>query len=158
MAKFRKDETKEVPDIQTASLPDIIFMMIFFFMITTTLKTSDLMISNTKPKATEVTQLEKKTLVTFIYIGVPLKEYQQKYGTEPRLQLNDAFAEVENIQNYIVQQREQMQESDRPLMTVSLKADHHCQMGIITDVKQALRRAQALRISYSAQQVDKITY
>ena len=158
MAKFRKDDKKEVPEIATASLPDIIFMLIFFFMVTTTLKTSDLMIENRKPVATELTKLEKKSLVTYIFVGVPLRQYQGKYGTEPRLQLNDAFAEVDDIQSYIVQQREQMKEDQRPLMTISLKGDANCPMGIITDVKQACRRAQALRISYSAAQVERMTY
>jgi len=158
MAKFRKDDIKEVPSIQTASLPDIIFMMIFFFMLTTTMRTSELMIQNRPPEATELTKLEKKSLVTFIFIGIPLEPYQHKYGTEPRLQLNDAFAEVDDIQNFIVQQREQMKEDERPQMTISLKGDANCPMGIITDVKQALRRAQALRINYSAKQVDKIQH
>lgn len=158
MAKFKKSETKEVPSIQTASLPDIIFMMIFFFMLTTTMKTADLMITNQKPKASEVTKLEQKSLVTFIHVGVPLLQYQGKYGTEPRLQLNDVFATVEDVQDFIIQQRERMTEDKRPLMTVSIKADHNCPMGIITDVKQALRRAQALRINYSATLDDKKSF
>jgi biopolymer transport protein ExbD len=81
---------------------------------------------------------------------------QSKFGTEPRLQLNDQFASVDDIQSYIVQERESMSENDRPLMTVSIKADYDCPMGIITDVKQALRKAQALKISYSARKGDYI--
>jgi len=158
MAKFKKNETKEVPSIQTASLPDIIFMMIFFFMLTTTMKTSDLMVLNNKPKATEITKLEQKSLVTFIHIGVPKPEFQGKYGTEPRVQLNDVLTTVDDIQNFIIQQRERMSEDKRPLMTVSIKADYNCPMGTITDVKQALRRAQALRINYSANKVEKMDF
>ena len=158
MAKFRKNESKGVPEIATSSLPDIIFMLIFFFMVTTTLKTSEMMIESRKPVATELTKLEKKSLVTYIYVGIPKSQYQGKYGTEPRLQLNDAFAEVEDIQNYIVQQREQMKEDQRPLMTISLKGDANCPMGIITDVKQACRKAQALRLNYSAAQVERMNY
>ena len=102
------------------------------------------------PEATELSKLEKKSLVTYIYVGVPQRQYQGRYGTEPRIQLNDQFANVDDIQSYIVQERESMRESDRPLMTVSLKADYDCPMGIITDIKQALRRAYALRINYQA--------
>jgi biopolymer transport protein ExbD len=158
MAKFRKEESREVPAVSTASLPDIVFMLIFFFMVTTTIREVDLMIENTKPEATEVTKLEKKSLVTYIYVGAPKRPYQSKFGTEPRIQLNDAFATVDDIQSYIVQERELMQEDKRQQMTVSIKADKQCQMGIITDVKQALRRAQALRIIYPATEVQRMSY
>ena len=158
MAKFRKDEHKEVPSISTASLPDIVFMLIFFFMVTTTIKEVTLLIENKKPEATEVTKVEQKSLVTYIYVGVPMKQYQGKFGTEPRIQLNDAFATVDDIQSYIVQARELLSEDKRQQMTVSIKADRNCQMGIITDVKQALRKAQALRIIYPATEVQRMSY
>jgi biopolymer transport protein ExbD len=158
MAKFRKEEHREVPAVSTASLPDIVFMLIFFFMVTTTIREVDLLIENRKPEATEVTKLEKKSLVTYIYVGAPKRQYQSKFGTEPRIQLNDAFASIDDIQSYIVQERELMQEDKRQQMTVSIKADAKCQMGIITDVKQALRRAQALRIIYPAQEVERMSY
>ncbi|MDR2928745.1 MAG: biopolymer transporter ExbD [Cytophagaceae bacterium] len=158
MSRFRKNQDNEVPQVSTASLPDIIFMLIFFFMVTTSMKEVSLMLSNTKPEATEVTKLERKSLVTYIYVGYPLAAYQNKYGSEARLQLNDAFATVDDIQSYIVQEREMMEEDTRPLMTVSIKADADCSMGIVTDVKQALRRAQALRISYTAREVERMSY
>ena len=96
--------------------------------------------------------MEKKSLVTYIYVGVPTKQYQKMYGTEPRIQLNDVFATVGDIQSYIAQEREAMKENDRPKMTTSIKADYDTPMGIITDIKQALRKAQALKINYSARQ------
>lgn len=105
------------------------------------------------PKATEIEKLEKKSLVTYIYVGQPMKPYQGMYGTEPRLQLNDVFATVDDIQSYIVQERESMKESERPKMTVSIKADYDCPMGVISDVKQALRKAQALKINYSSRRI-----
>jgi biopolymer transport protein ExbD len=158
MAKFRKNVSKEVPSVSTASLPDIVFMLIFFFMVTTTIKEVTLMVKNEKPEATEVSKLERKSLVTYIYVGVPMPAYQSKFGTEPRLQLNDAFATLEDIQSYVVQERELMREDQRQLMTVSIKGDANCQMGVIIDVKQELRKSQALRISYSAREVQKMSY
>ena len=156
MSKFKKKKKRGMPALSTSSLPDIVFMLLFFFMVSTSMRDEDLKVRVRNPEATEVTKLEKKTLVTYIFVGVPQQSFQARYGTEPRLQLNDQFATVNDIQSYIVQERESMKENDRPLMTVSIKADYDCPMGIITDVKQALREAQALKISYSARKGDYI--
>ncbi|MBO5345358.1 MAG: biopolymer transporter ExbD, partial [Paludibacteraceae bacterium] len=85
-----------------------------------------------------------------IYVGTPMKEYQKMYGKESRVQLDDAFAEVDEIEMFIENERNAMKESDQGLLTVSIKADKETKMGIITDIKQALRRAQALKINYAA--------
>ena len=106
------------------------------------------------PAATELQKLEKKSLVTFLYIGKPTQEYVAKMGSETRLQLNDKFAEVSEIQDYIAQEKSSMKEEDQPYMTVSIKADKDTKMGVITDVKQALREAYALKISYSARKAQ----
>jgi biopolymer transport protein ExbD len=158
MAKFRKKKSGGQAPINTASLPDIVFMLLFFFMVTTTMKEVSLKVKNKAPEATELTKIERKSLVTYIYVGVPLQQYQGRYGSNPRIQLNDAFSTVNDIQSYIVQERESIKENERGLMTVSIKADYECPMGEITDIKQALRKAQALRISYSARQVEKLKY
>ncbi|SMO74496.1 Biopolymer transport protein ExbD [Saccharicrinis carchari] len=152
MAKFRKKKSEGQAAINTASLPDIVFMLLFFFMVSTTMKEVTMKVSIQAPEATELAKLEKKSLVTYIYVGVPTKQYQGMYGTEPRIQLNDAFATVGDIQSYIAQEREAMKENDRPKMTTSIKADYDTPMGIITEIKQALRKAQALKINYSARQ------
>lgn len=153
MAKIRKGGKKEQPKLNTSSLPDIIFTLLFFFMIATSMKEVTLMVKIKAPEATEVTKLEQKSLVSYIYVGKPLN--QRKFGSEPRIQLNDTYATVDDIQNYILQERENMKEADRPKMTVSIKADYDVQMGVITDIKQALRKAQALKISYAARKVGK---
>lgn len=156
MAKFRKEGGKPVPAISTASLPDIVFMLLFFFMVSTTMKEVTMKVKISAPQATELAKLEKKSLVTYIYVGIPTRQYQGLYGTEPRVQLNDQFATVDDIQSYIAQERDAMKENDRPKMTTSIKADFDCPMGIITGIKQALRKAQALKINYSARQ--KVEY
>jgi biopolymer transport protein ExbD len=124
--------------------------MLFFFMIVTTMREVTLKVQFQTPAATELEKLEKKSLVTFIYIGKPTQELQAKMGAETRIQLNDRFADVSEVQDYIYQERELMNESDQPFMQVSIKADKDTKMGIITDVKQALRQSYALNISYSA--------
>ena len=120
-------------------------------MIVTTMREVTLKVEFKAPAATELEKLEKKSLVTFIYVGRPTQDLRKKMGSESRIQLNDKFADVAEIQDYITQERSSMKESDQPFMTVSLKIDKDTKMGIVTDIKQALRQAYALKINYSAQ-------
>ena len=143
-----KDKAKEF--ISTASLPDVIFMILFFFMISTTMRDQELLVRYKLPTATEVQKLEKKSLVSFIHIGQPTPIMQAKFGTAPRIQLNDSYRTEKDILDFIAAERDKLNESDRALMTVCLKADDQTKMGIITDVKQELRRANALKLSYAA--------
>ena len=139
--------------ISTSSLPDIVFMLLFFFMTATTMKEVALKVHIEFPRATELTKLEKKSLVKYIYIGPPTRELQKSFGTEPRIQLDDAFANnATDVEEYITRTRASMRENMQDQMVVALKIDQHTQMGIVTDVKQALRNAYALKISYAAQQ------
>ncbi len=154
MAKFGRKIKKDVGAINTASLPDIVFMLLFFFMVTTVMREVALKVVVKPPDATEVKKLENKSLVSYIYIGKPQQAFQNLYGTEPRIQLNDQFKEVKDIEDFIAQERDQLSEADQTKMTVSLKIDEATRMGIVTDVKQALRRASALKINYSARKVD----
>jgi len=149
MSKFRQNGKKKMQAISTASLPDIVFMLLFFFMVTTVMRETTLFVSITTPKATEIKKLEKKSLVSYIYIGPPIKRMQASYGTAARIQLNDAFASVDEIQEFIASEQEARDEKEVPYMTTSIKADESAKMGIITDVKQELRKANSLKINYS---------
>jgi biopolymer transport protein ExbD len=153
MSKFRKSSKKSVQAISTASLPDIVFMLLFFFMVTTVLREVTLKVQVKVPSATEIEKLENKSLVSYIYIGRPLKS---KGNALPRIQLNDAFAEPDDIREFIAAEREPIDENQRRDMTVSLKIDHQVEMGIVSDVKQALRRANALRINYTTFKGDPL--
>lgn len=150
MAKIRKAEKREMPALNTSSLPDIIFMLLFFFMTVTSMKEVTYKVQIANPQATELTKLEKKSLIRYVYVGTPTRELQKTFGAETRIQLDDAFAEVSEIENYIINQRSAMAESDQGKMIVSIKADKETRMGVISDIKQALRRAYALKISYAA--------
>ena len=152
MGKFNKSGKKGMPELNTSSLPDLIFTLLFFFMIITTMREVTLKVQFRAPQGTELEKLEKKSLVTFIYIGKPTAQFQKQMGSETRIQLNDKFEDVSAVQDYIYQERENMKEEDQPFMTVSLKVDKETKMGIVTDVKQALRQAYALNINYSATQ------
>jgi biopolymer transport protein ExbD len=156
MSKFGRKNKGDSPTISTASLPDIVFMLLFFFMVSTTMREVTVNVRQNLPGATEVRKLEKKSLVSFIYIGQPRLAFQRTLGTEPRIQLNDSFSTPDDIFQFIASERESRSESDVPFMTVSLKVDEETRMGIVTDVKQALRRANALKINYSTRKVETV--
>jgi len=105
-----------------------------------------------QPQATELTTLENRSLIRHIYIGRPTIAYQRQFGTETRIQIGDAFIDVPYIEETIVAERSAMREMDQAQMIVSIRADKDTRMGVITDVKQSLRRAWALRVNYAATQ------
>ncbi len=150
---MKKKGNKSLPPISTASLPDVIFMILFFFMVSTTMRDQELLVRYKLPDATEVQKLEKKSLVSYIHIGVPTLAMQAKFGTAPKIQLNDSYKTTKDILDFVAGERDQLNEADRSLMTICLKADCNTKMGIIADVKQELRRANALKISYASSKV-----
>ena len=150
MSKFRKDDNKDVPEVSTSSLPDIVFMLLFFFMVTTTMRETTLKVKITLPQATELTKLEKKSLVSYIYVGPPTTPYKAVYGSEPRIQLNDQFAKLSDISDFVESERQARDENERGSIVTSLKVDEFTKMGIVTDIKQELRKAAALHINYSS--------
>lgn len=149
MSLFRR-RRHEVPGLNTASLPDLIFTVLFFFMIVTHMQKVAVKVQYRTPQGTELTRLTKKSAVTYIYIGRPTPSLQRAAGQETRIQLNDKFASPQDVADYVVAERDRMSPEDQQQMTVSIRADRDTRMSVIADVKQALRQAKALRISYSA--------
>ena len=147
MAKFTKKKKKGMDEISTASLPDIVFMLLFFFMLVTVLKSEEPLVNVSTPKASELTNIEQKTLVKYINIGSPINK--ELYGDVPVLQLNDAIASVDDVQIWVSQKRGELAENEQSKMIVSMKVDGEVKMGIVTDVKQELRKANALKILYA---------
>ena len=152
MARFTGKKAKETPGLNMGSMSDIIFMLLFFFMVITTMRESTLYVKITAPKGTEVVKLEKKSLVSYINVGIPTPNYQAKYGTQPRIQLNDQIADISDIATFVELERAARSEADRPLITTAIKADkgHEVKMGMISDIKQELRKAGAFKIFYNA--------
>lgn len=149
MSKFGKGGKKTMPAGSTSSLSDIVFMLLFFFMVTTQMRETENKVSVKLPEASEVVKLERKDLSCYINIGSPVKHLQAQYGTDARIQLNDSFKTVTDIRDFVAAERDAMSEADRSLMTVSIRADQDVRMGIITEVKQELRRCSALKIMYA---------
>lgn len=147
---------KPSPAISTSALPDIVFMLLFFFMVTTVLRQTDLKVKVVVPQATEIQKLEKKSLVSYIYIGSPSDNYKAKFGTAPRVQLNDAFATPKQVPEFIEKERAARSEAEVPFLTTSIKADREAKMGIVTDVKQELRKVNALKLNYSSSKRSEV--
>lgn len=155
MAKFRRKKGKGAQKINTASLPDIVFMLLFFFMVTTTMRETEVKVTIRPTQASEVKKLEQKSLVSYIYIGRPVLQLRATYGTEPIIQMNDKLVNEEGIpaeavQDFVLEEREKLPEIDKNKMVMSLRIDRDIPMGKVDDVKQALRRAKSLIINYSA--------
>jgi len=155
MARFKKKKESGAQKINTSALPDIIFMLLFFFMVTTTMREVTLIVKVLPPEATEVQKLEKKSLVSYIYVGVPMKT---QFGSESRIQLNDAFANPSEIAEFIASEREARDEEDRKFLITSIKADKATRMGVITDIKQELRKVGAFKINYSSRKVANLSH
>ncbi len=148
MSKFKKKKSGDMPAVNTASLPDIVFMLLFFFMVATVMRQNTLMIENNLPFADQVEKLDKKDLVMYIYAGKPSANYK-KFGKEARIQLNDKFAEVKDVAAFIYAERETKREELIPFLTTALKVDSDANMGLIGDIKQELRKVNALKINYT---------
>ncbi len=153
--KFQQKKGKGAPGISTASLPDIVFMLLFFFMVVTKMRDSELKVTVVTPQASELTKLEKKTLVNFIFIGRPTKKFQNEFGTKPRIQLGDKFATEDDIPLFLEKHKLTVPEGQADKIITSLKIDSDVTMGIIGDVKTSLRKAGQLKINYSAKQRER---
>lgn len=147
MAKFKKSSgtSQEIP---TAALPDIIFMLLFFFMVTTVLRDKTIMVEQKLPKATQLSKLERKSLVSYVYIGKPKRT--AVYGVQPKIQVNDVFIEVKDVVRFVNQEKDKLSEVERDQITMSLKVDVEAKMGIVTDVQQEFKEANARKVLYSS--------
>ncbi len=156
MSKFKDSGlTQGAPGLNTASLPDIVFMLLFFFMVVTKLRDTELKVTVKTPEASQLTKLENKSLVNFIYIGRPTAKYEQVYGTKPRIQLGDKFADMNEIPLFLEKHRLSVPESQVGQVTSSLRIDGDVTMGIVGDIKTALRKANQLKINYSAKPIQE---
>ncbi len=150
MSKFKKKRGNSSPAISTASLPDIVFILLFFFMVITKMRETELKVKVTVPQATELEKLEQKSLVHYIYIGRPQQRFQSIYGTAPRIQLGDSFATIGDLALFVENHKQTVQPNLRPRVTSSLRVDGDITMGIVQDVKQQLRKIGQLKVNYAA--------
>jgi biopolymer transport protein ExbD len=154
MSKFRSNGKREMPELNTSSLPDLIFTVLFFFMMVTSMRDiTPLVDVKTPTGGSEIVKLEKKSLVSHIYIGPPAKQFRAVMGSADRIQLNEVITDQpEAVREFVIAERESMFEKDKPLMKMSLKVDKNSKMKMLQAVKLELRKAKALNIVYSAGQ------
>lgn len=146
MAKFKK-KTNVKQDIPTSSMPDVVFMLLFFFMVTTEMREQTINVLQRIPDATQLRKLQRKSLVSNLYIGAPRAEEQ--FGTEPKIQADDVFIEPDEIIRWVNQQKDKLAENERDAITIALKVDKEAKRGILADVEQELRKGNARKILYN---------
>lgn len=113
------------------------------------LRDAEIIVQVTTPEATELTSLERKSLVHYIYIGRPVERYQHIYGTSPRIQMGDAIRGLDDIALFVGEHRLRVPENQVPAITTSLRVDRDVTMGIVGDVKTELRKAEQYKVNYS---------
>ncbi len=146
MSKFKKKaNTKQ--EIPTSALPDIIFMLLFFFMVTTVLREVTINVKQRIPEATQLRKLERKSLVSYLYVGEPKKTDQ--WGSEPRIQANDVFIEPKDVVLWVASEKDKLNEVERDQITIALKVDKEAKRGLISDIELQLRKANARKLLYS---------
>ena len=156
MGKFKKksDTSQEIP---TSALPDIIFMLLFFFMVTTVLRETTINVKQAIPSATELRKLQRKSLVSYLYMGKPKQNFVGTFGTEPKIQANDVFINPKDLVLWVSQEKDKLSEVERDQITIALKVDKEVKMGLVSDVQLELREANARKLMYTTiQEMDAI--
>lgn len=132
--KFEKRRANTKQEIPTTSMPDIVFMLLMFFMCVTTMREVDVLVNFKLPEAKAIEKIESKRLVSYIWVG-----------KDKKMQINDSLVKLEEVQNIMYEKKQSL-----PEIIVSLRVDQGTDMGLVTDIQQALRKAYCLRINYSA--------
>lgn len=153
MAKFKKKANVK-QDIPTSSMPDVVFMLLFFFMVTTELREQSINVMQRVPEASQLRKLQRKSLVTNLYIGAPKKTEQ--FGKEAKIQADDVFIEPKDIILWVNQEKDALAENERDQLTVALKVDNEAKRGIIADVETELRKANARKVLYTTLQKKEV--
>ncbi len=147
MSKFTKKKSNELPPVNTAALPDIVFMLLFFFMVATVMRETNLLVEQNLPKADQVEKLKKDRSV-FIYAGKPSDQYKDKYGKEGRLQIGDKYTDISNIGMALSEARGKLIPELQNKVVVALKVDDDTNTGLVSDIKEELRELNMVRIIY----------
>lgn len=146
MSRFRKSKSRKVPALNTASLPDLIFTLLFFFMIVTHMRPVPVLTKFDIPSAEELQDLEKKSQLIYLMIGEQVDE-----NTQPPIQLNSDFTTIEELPQALEEAKNEVLPEEQKQIVVILKIDKNTEMGLVSDIRQALRDAGLLTVYYSAE-------
>lgn len=147
MSKFKKKKGGEIPAVNTASLPDIVFMLLFFFMVVTVLRDTNILVQQQLPKGDQVEKLKKDRSV-FIFAGKPSPRYQSKYGKEGKIQVGDKYTDIKALKAALTESRAKLLPELQSKVMVALKVDEDTNTGLVTDIKQELRELEMYKIIY----------
>ena len=145
MSRFKKSEKREVPSIGTASLPDLIFTLLFFFILITNFREPKPQTELEMPVSTQIEKLTNKNLATFIYVAKD--SYQNK-----RIQLNNDWINPSEITNYLINEKNKLHEEDQDKMTVVLKIDKGVKMKDVFEIKESIKKADVLLVNYAVEE------
>lgn len=158
--KIKRRHRRAVPTLNTASLPDLIFTVLFFFMIVTHMRDNTVKVRYTTPEGTEISPIAKKSAVVYVYVGMRDERggMRDERGEmrDVAIQVNDRIVPLDRVAEAVLYEKDKMLPEDQQQMMVSLRADRHVKMEIITGIKQALRQANVKRINYSA--TEKVSF
>lgn len=146
MAHFEKKSAKTDQEVPMAAMPDIIFMLLIFFMVTTVLREVTLQVKVDFTEAENIEKIEQKRLVSYIYIG-PERLSNNQLGST-KIQIDDSIVEDVGAIRKIMYDKLM----EEPRLIVSLRVDEETDFGIVTDVQEELREAGTLRVNYSTKQ------
>ncbi len=152
MSKFKQKKGGDLPAVNTASLPDIVFMLLFFFMVATVLRKNDVKVAQGLPTSDQTEKLKKDRSV-YIYAGKPGLGYKE-LGTEGKIQIGDKFVNIDEVQPAILEEREKLRDELKDRVMVAFKVDKETNSGLIYDVKQELREANLLKVIYVTTQSE----
>ncbi|WP_455063419.1 ExbD/TolR family protein [Prevotella fusca] len=148
--RLYRGRNHDIPALNTASLPDLIFSILFFFMLVVHMRKTTVHVKYQVPMATELSRLYNNSNVQYIYIGLPVNNLGQVKGEKMVVQLNDNLTTISEIKKYLIQLSAALPPEQRRQLSVSIKADRHADMGTIMDLKQALREANVLNVNFTA--------
>ncbi|MGP1417720.1 MAG: ExbD/TolR family protein [Prevotella fusca] len=148
--RLYRGRNHDIPALNTASLPDLIFSILFFFMLVVHMRKTTVHVKYQVPMATELSRLYNNSNVQYIYIGLPVNNLGQVKGEKMVVQLNDNLTTIPEIKKYLIQLSAALPPEQRRQLSVSIKADRHADMGTIMDLKQALREANVLNVNFTA--------
>lgn len=148
--RLYRGRNHDIPALNTASLPDLIFSILFFFMLVVHMRKTTVHVKYQVPMATELSRLYNNSNVQYIYVGLPVNNLGQVKGEKMVVQLNDNLTTIPEIKKYLIQLSAALPPEQRRQLSVSIKADRHADMGTIMDLKQALREANVLNVNFTA--------
>nr|WP_308535728.1 biopolymer transporter ExbD [uncultured Prevotella sp.] len=152
---FYRQRSHDIPALNTASLPDLIFTILFFFMLVTQMRKITVKVKYRVPQGTELTRLTKKTTTSYIYVGKQMNDLGEVESDSTSIQLNDRIVQMAEIKNYLLKERQDMDAIDKKQMMVSIRGDKDTRMGIMIDIKQTLRESNVLNVNYIGTLKDK---